>query len=76
VKASKEEIGKVHFELQLHISKLQLKLQPTTVLKVREYHEVVIKEEMATLQAAFKGYIQLFENAMELWTSPQEDPNL
>jgi len=76
VKESQTEIGKVRLELQLQISGLKLKLQPTTPPKVREQHEATIKEEIDTLDTAVKGCTQLFQQTMELWTSLQEDPTL
>jgi len=57
VKDSKEEIGKVHFELQLHIFELQLKLQPTAPPKFREQRKASIKEDMTTLENAVKDCI-------------------
>ena len=76
MKELKEEISKVRFELQLQISELQLKLQPTTPPKVREQCEATIKANMNTLEDAIKGCSQLFEKTMEMWTSLQEDPHL
>ena len=61
VKESKDEISRVRFKLQLHISKLQLNLQPTSPPEVREKCEAAIKEEMDTLQGPNKGYMKLFE---------------
>lgn len=57
MKDSKEEIGKVHFELQLHIFELQLKLQPTAPPKFREQRKASIKEDMTTLENAVKDCI-------------------
>lgn len=76
VKELKEEIDKVRFELQLQISEHRLKYHPTTPPEVREQCEAAIKGEMTTLEATVKGHTQLFEQAMELCTSLQEDLTL
>ena len=64
------------FELQQHISELQMKLQPTTPPEVREQHKVAIKADMTTLVIVVKDCNQLFEKTMEMWASLQEDPHL
>ena len=51
-------------------------MQPTTPLEVREQCGVAIKEGMATLDATFTDCATLFDQAMELLTNLQEDPNL
>lgn len=76
VKESKDVIAKFQFELQLQIPQLELKLQPMTPPKVREKRRATIKEGTETLEDAVKGCTEMFEQAMELWTSLQEDPNL
>lgn len=47
-----------------------------TLPEVREKHRVTIKEGMATLDATVIDFTTLFEQAMELVTTLQEDPNL
>lgn len=64
VKESKDEIGRVRFELCLQISEFQLKLQPKTLLEVWEQRIIAIKEGITTLEVAVKGYTELFEQAM------------
>lgn len=54
VKESKQEIRRVFFELQLQISELQLKMQPTTTSEVKEQRKAAIKEDMTTLEATIK----------------------
>lgn len=60
----------------MNIAKLQLNFQPTTPHEVWEQHGVTIKEGMATLDSRVTDYATLFDQAMELLTNPQEDPNL
>lgn len=76
VKESQDEIVRVRFEMQLQISELQLKLQPMTPPEVREQCEATIEEGMTMVEDVVKGCKELFEQAMELWTSLQEDPAL
>lgn len=60
----------------MKITELQLKLQRTTPPEVWEQRRAAIKEEMATLDATVVDCTTLFEQAMELVTNLQEDPNL
>lgn len=60
----------------MKILELQLKLQLTAPPEVREQRNATIKEDMTTLENAVKGSDFLFNNAMDLWDTLQEDPNL
>lgn len=51
------------------MAELQLKIQPTTPPDIREQCEAAINEDMTTLEAVVKDYIQLFEQIMEMRTS-------
>jgi len=44
--------------------------------EVREQCEATIEEGMTMVEDVVKGCKELFEQAMELWTSLQEDPAL
>lgn len=44
-------MSKVQFELNLKITKLELKSQPLTPPEVREQHEAAIKDAVATVDA-------------------------
>lgn len=58
---AKVEVGRVQFELNMKIIKLQLKLQPTTPSEVWEQCEATIKEGMTTLDAIVIDCTTLFE---------------
>jgi len=60
----------------MKISELQLKLYLTTLPEVREQCGTTIREHMSTLDNAVMGCNCLFEHAMELWTTLQEESNL
>jgi len=51
LREAKAEVGRVQFELNMKITELQLKFQPTTPPEVREQHGAAIREGMATLDA-------------------------
>lgn len=75
VRIAKAEINQVQFELNMKITELQLKLQSTNPSVVREQCKAAINEGMATLDATVANFTTLFEQAMELVTNLQEDPN-
>lgn len=76
VRNAKIEVARVQFELNMKITELELKSQPSTPLEVREQREVVVKDAIANIDAAVVDCTMLFEQAMEIVTTLQEDPNL
>lgn len=76
VRASKEKVDKVTFDVQMQITEMQLKLQLITLPEVREQRGATIKESMAQLHVAVQGCDQLFTQAMGLWDTLQENPTL
>lgn len=73
---AKTKLAKVQFELNLKITELQLKAQPSTPLKFREKREAAVKDAFATVDVSVTDCIALFEQSLEILTSLQEDPNL
>ena len=69
-------LDKVQFELNLKITDLELKPQPSTPLEAREQCEAVVKDVVIVVDAIMVDYTALFEQSMEVVTNLQEDPNL
>lgn len=62
--------------MNLKIIELELKSQPSTLLEVREQREAAIKDGVATVDTAMVDFTVLFEQAMEVVMTLQEDPTL
>lgn len=73
---AKTEVAKVQFALNLKITELELKLQPSTSLEVREHREAIVKDGVAAVDATVVDCTALFDQSMEVVTTMQEDPNL
>lgn len=73
---AKTEVAQVQFELNMKITKLELKSQPSTPPEVREQREAAVKDSISTVDAAVVHCTTLFEQGMEVVTTLQEDPNL
>lgn len=73
---SMEKVDKVIFDLRMQIDELQLNLQLTTPLEVREQMNVTIKESKAQLDVTVQGCDKLFTQALGLWDTMPEDPTL
>lgn len=71
---AKGELARVQFELHMKIIELELKSQPLTPLELREQCKATVKEGIATVDAVVADYTMLFEQAMEVVMSLQEDP--
>jgi len=69
IKESKVEVGKVRFKLQMYITELQMRLQPTTPLEFYEQHEATIKVDMAPIETIVTYCSTIFEDTMEVWAS-------
>jgi len=76
VRDAKVEVARVHFVLNLKIIELELKLQTSTLLEVREQCKATVRNGVATVDAMVVGCLMLFEQAMEVVTTLHEDPNL
>lgn len=61
VRETKAEVHWVQFELNMKITEMQLKMQPTTPSEMWEQRRAAIKEGMATLDATFADCLTLFE---------------
>ena len=55
------EAARVQFDLNIKFTKLELKSQSSTPPKVREQHEAIVKDAIATVDVAMVDYIALFE---------------
>lgn len=62
----KNKVAKVQFELDLNITNLELKSQPSTPLNIREQHEAAIKDGVVTIDSTVVDCIVLFEQFMEV----------
>lgn len=76
VRDSREEMTKVQMELNLQMVELQLKVQPSTPLEVKEQRAVEITTIIAVVNSAVTYYTKLFEQSFEVLTTLQEDPNI
>lgn len=76
IREVKEEVARVQFELNTKIIELVLKLQPSTSPKVREQCSAAVKEGIAIVDVAVVDCTNLFEHAMDVVTTLQEDPTL
>jgi len=63
---AKIEVARFQFELNLKIIELEFKSHPMTPLEVREHREAIVKDGLATVDAAVVDYTTLFEQAMEV----------
>lgn len=70
------EVAKVQFELNLKITELELKSQPSTPPKVREQREAAVKDGVAAVDVAVVDCTALFKQSMEVVRTLQEDPHL
>ena len=55
--------------MNLKITELELRVQPSTPPKVREQHETVVKDVIVAVNTVMKDYVALFEQALEEVTS-------
>lgn len=53
----------------MQVVMMQMNLQATTPLEVRDQLEAIIKVNMEVLEATVKDHNQFFENTMEMWAS-------
>lgn len=69
-------MDKGHFDLHIQIIELQLKLQLTTPLDIRDKCKASIRTHRENLDVAVKDFSELFKETLELWASLQEDPQV
>lgn len=70
------KMERVHLELNLQITKLQLMAQPSTPPEVKEQQATTIFEAVAVVDITVVDYTQLFEKSFEVLTNLLEDPNV
>ena len=58
---TKTEVARVQFKLNLKITEMELKSQPSTPPEVREEREVVVKEGVAMVDAVVVDCVVLFK---------------
>lgn len=73
---AKVEVAKVQFELNIKIKEVELKSQLSTPPEIRAHRKAAIKDGVSTVDATVVDCTKLFEQAMEVVTTLQEDPNL
>lgn len=73
---AKAQVAKVQFKLNMKIIELELRSQLSTPPKFREQRKAVVKEGIATMDDVFVNFTTLFEQAMEVVTTMQEDPTM
>lgn len=66
----------VQLELNLEITELQLKVQPSTPPEVKEHRMTTVTKAVVAVDSAVADYTQLFEQSFEILTILQEDPNV
>lgn len=76
VRDARTEMGKVQLELNLHITTLLLKVQPSIPPEVKEQWVTVVIEAIAAIDSAVADCTQIFEQSFKALTSLQEDPNV
>ncbi len=76
LREAKEEMAKVQLELNLQISKLQLKAQPSTPPEIKEQRTSAITTTIAKVNNIVKDCTKLFEESFKVLTTLQEDPNI
>lgn len=75
VHEGKEEMAKVQLELNLQISELQLKVQPSTPPEVKEKDTSTSTKGIADTNSAVKEYTKLFESFKDP-TTLHEEPDI
>lgn len=73
---AQEEMTKVQLELNLQITKMQLKAQPSTPLEVREQRTSAITSRLDEIGSAVRDCTSMFEESFEVLTNLQEDTNI
>ena len=73
---AQKKMARVQLELNLQITQLQLRAQPSTLSYVQEQRETAVTEVVAAVNSVVADCTQLFEKSFEVLTSLQEDPNV
>jgi len=63
-------------ELNLHITDLQLKAQPSNPPKVREQHSRTITTGLEEIEGVVLDCTSMLEESLEVLPNLQEDPNI
>ena len=63
---AREEMTKVQLELNLQIAELQLKVQPSTPLEVKEQHTSAITTRMEDISSVVRDYTRMFKESFEV----------
>jgi len=61
VREERTELSKLQFELNLKITELELRAQPSTPLEVKEQRTTAVKDAVAAVDVAVKDCTALFE---------------
>lgn len=73
---ARAEMARVQLELNLQLTKLQLRAQLSTLSKVREQHTTMVTTSIMMVDSAVINYMKLFEQSFEVLTTLQENPNI
>jgi len=76
VRDARAEMARVQLELNLQITDLELKAQPSTPPEVKEQRTTMVTIAMAAVDSVVTEYVNLFEQSFEVLTTLQEDPNI
>lgn len=66
----------MQLELNLQIAKLQMKAQPATPLEVKEQRVSTIQTGLAEIGRVVQDGTDMLDQAFDVLTSLQEDPNI
>lgn len=72
----KEEVRRVHLDLNLQTVELQLKAQPSMPSEVREKHTSAIQKGLEEIRQAIQNCTAMLEESFTVLTSLPEDPNI
>ena len=70
------EMARVQLELNLQITELQLRAQPSTPPKLKEYWVAAVTEAFVAVESAVADCTQFFKQSFEVLTDLQKDPKI
>ena len=70
------EMVRVQLELNLQITELQLKAQPSTPPELKEQRAIAVTEAITAVESVVSDCMQLFEQSFEVLTNLQKEPNV
>ena len=76
VRSAREETTGVQLELNLYIVELRMKVQPSTPSEVKEQRVSMIQTGVEEIGRAVQDYTGMLDQAFDILTSLQEDPNI